>query len=201
LYFPKNYSKTDVIKSYRWLSTEQDYRSPHLYVADINRLKGKIILEIGAAEAMFSLSAVEIASHIYLFECNGEWLEALNATFADHKDKVTVIRKYVSDINDDNNITLDRFLEDKDCHNLFLKMDIEGYEQKALKGFEQTLRKASDLDFAICTYHKENDAAEILATMNSYGFDCEFTDGYFYVNWGGEKKGFRKAVIRRKLKK
>jgi len=193
LYFPKSYKKEEIILSYKDLVTEQDFRSPHLYVKDINRLKGKTLLDIGAAEAIFSLNTIELVNHVYIFECDENWIEALTATFDPWKNKVTIVRKYVSDINDENNITIDRFLEGKEKTNLFLKMDIEGYEQAALRGASNTLKEAIDIDFSICTYHRKNDAAEIAKMLQSYNLEYEITDGYLYYG-----KEFRKGIIRRK---
>jgi hypothetical protein len=196
LYFPQSYANCNKKKLddyYKSLIIEQDVTSPHRYVKDINRLKGKTLLDIGAAEAIFSLDAIEPVNHIYIFECDTAWIEALNATFAPWKDKVTIVHKYVSDNNDENTITLDHFLKDKDKTNLFLKMDIEGYEQAALRGASNLLREANDIDFSICTYHKKNDAVEIADILHSYGFECEQTEGYLYL-----EKDFRKVIIRRK---
>lgn len=192
MYFQKSYSKENIIHIYRGLIIEQDIRSPHRYVKDINCLNGKILLDIGAAEAMFSLDTIEMVSHVYIFECDENWIEALTATFAPWKDKVTIVRKYVSDINDENNITIDCFMEGKEKTNLFLKMDIEGYEQAALRGATNTLKEAQDISFSICTYHKKNDAVEIANILQSNGFEYEQTDGYLYF-----VKNLRKAIIRR----
>jgi hypothetical protein len=193
LYFPKSYKKEQIIENYKALISEQDSRSPHQYVQDQNRLKGKTLLDIGAAEAIFSLSVIEIVEHAYIFECEEYWMEALTATFAPWKDKVTIVQKYVGDTNDEHTITIDRFLEDKDKTNLFLKMDIEGYEQAALRGASNTLKDAKDIDFSICTYHKKNDAVEIAEMLRSYGFEYEYTDGYLFF-----EKELRKAIIRKK---
>jgi hypothetical protein len=198
LYFQKSYirrNKKRIESHYRLLVMEQDAHSAHRYVEDISRLEGKVLLDVGAAEAIFSLDVIELVSHIYIFECDDVWIEALNATFAPwkDKDKVTIVRKYVSDCNNENNITLDRFFEDKDKKNLFLKMDIEGYEQAALRGASNLLREAKDMDFSICTYHRKNDAIKIAGMLASYGFECEQTEGYIYFG-----KDFRKAIIRRK---
>ncbi|MCL2652015.1 MAG: FkbM family methyltransferase, partial [Candidatus Azobacteroides sp.] len=193
LYFPKSYSEKEIILTYRCLLIEQDERSSHRYVKDINRLKGKILLDIGAAEALFSLTVIELVNHVYIFECDENWIEALTATFDPWKNKVTIIRKYVSDINDENNVTIDCFLEGKEKTNLFLKMDIEGYESAALKGASNTLKGAPDIDFAICTYHKKEDAKEIAKLFRSYNLEYEQTDGYLYYG-----NGLRKAILRRK---
>jgi hypothetical protein len=192
LYFPKSYKEKQTIENYRGLIAEQDVRSPHRYVKDINQLKGKILLDIGAAEAIFTLDCIEIVKHAYIFECDENWIEALNTTFSPWKEKVTIVRKYVSDTNDDNNITIDSFLKGKEKNNLFLKMDIEGAEQAALRGASNTLREAKDIDFSICTYHKKDDAVEIAKILRSYGLEYERTDGYLYYG-----KDLRKAIIRR----
>ncbi|MDR2087193.1 MAG: FkbM family methyltransferase [Dysgonamonadaceae bacterium] len=194
MYFPSNYKKRDAVRIYRSLIMEQDILSPHRYIADINRLKGKTILDIGAAEGIFSLDAIDIARHAYLFECEEYWIKALNATFAPWKDKVTIVPKYVSDKNDGENITIDRFLEGKDKTSLFLKMDIEGYEQAALRGAEKTFKEAKDIDFSICTYHREEDAIEIGNYFKASHFETEYTEGFMYMG-----SSFRKAIIRRKL--
>jgi hypothetical protein len=196
LYFPKSYAYNDnrmLDSVYKSLLIEQDILSPHRYVKDINRLRGKTLLDVGAAEAMFALDVIELVNHVYIFECDDVWIEALNATFAPWKNKTTIVRKYISDSNDENTITLDRFFEDKDKRNLFIKMDIEGYEQAALRGAANLLREAYDIDFSICTYHKKNDAVEIAGILNSFGFEWEQTEGYFHSGAGG----FRKAIIRR----
>jgi len=196
LYFPKSYPEKEILLAYRDLLSEQDERSPHQYVKDINRLKGKILLDIGAAEAIFSLEVIELVNYVYIFECDENWIEALTATFGSWKNKVTIIRKYVSDINDENNITIDRFLEEKEKTNLFLKMDIEGYESVALKGASNTLKESPDIDFAICTYHKKEDAKGIARSFRSYNIEYEQTDGYLYY-----KNELRKAILRRKYTK
>jgi len=191
LYFPKFMDRRTIIISYRNLLIEQDDRSPHQYVKNISRLKGKILLDIGAAEGIFTLNCIDILKYAYLFECDEEWIEAITVTFAPWKDKVTIVQKYVGDTNDNNNITIDRFLEDKAKDNLFLKMDIEGYEQAALHGSENILKNAQNIDFSICTYHKREDAVEIAAILRSYGFVYEYTAGVLYF-----EKEFRTAIIR-----
>ncbi|MDR1632792.1 MAG: FkbM family methyltransferase [Dysgonamonadaceae bacterium] len=196
LYFPKSCSKEQIIENYRSLVAEQDARSPHQYVKDINRLKGKILLDIGAAEAIFTLDCIEIIKHAYIFECDENWIEALNVTFSPWKDKVTIVWKYVGDTNDNNHITLDSFLEEKEKNNLFLKMDIEGAEQAALRGASNTLKESHDIDFSICTYHRKDDAVEIARILRLYGFEYEWTDGYFCCLFGGNA-GLRKVIIRR----
>ncbi|KAA6345327.1 hypothetical protein EZS27_007101 [termite gut metagenome] len=193
LYFPQSYTQRFVVALYKGIITEQDSRSPHRYVKDYRQMQGKILLDIGAAEGIFSLDTIEFAQHTYLFECDNDWMNALNATFAPWKDKVTIISKYVSDRDDESNITIDSFLEGKDKTNLFLKMDIEGYEQAALQGAKNTLKNVRDLDYSICTYHRKNDAEEINKIFLDNHFESEFTEGFLYF-----EKGLRKGLIRKK---
>jgi len=194
LYYPQSFNKNarDLVVNYRSLLIEQDIRSPHRYVEDYNRLSGKTILDVGAAEGIFSLKVIEKVNHVYLFECDENWIKALEATFAPWQEKVTIIPKYVSGTNDKSHITIDRFLEGKDKNNLFLKMNIEGAEQSALKGAEETLKEAKDLDYAICTYHCNNAAVEIENLLKTNHFESEFSEGFLYL-----EKTFRKAIIRR----
>jgi len=108
------------------------------FLKDIHLLKGKVLLDVGAAEAIFALNAIDLVEKAYLFECEKEWIDALELTFAPWKYKVEIVHKYVSDRNNGNHITIDNFLEEKSKKNLFIKMDIEGYEQAALKGATKT---------------------------------------------------------------
>ena len=59
----------------------------------------------------------------------------MEATFAPYKEKITIVRKYVSDVDEEDNITLDTFFRDegKFIDNLFLKMDIEDMRGKHWK--------------------------------------------------------------------
>lgn len=110
LYFGRD--MVDYVSSiYKGLLIEQDRRSAHRYVDSYSELADKVLLDIGAAEAIFTLDTIEYVKHAFLFECDEKWLEALTATFAPWKDKVTIVRKYVSDVDDENNVSLDTFLK------------------------------------------------------------------------------------------
>ena len=196
LYFPSSFTQDYIIEYYKSLIIEQDERSPHQYIQNRERLRGKFLLDIGAAEGIFTLSHIDIINHSFLFECDDLWSKALNLTFAPWKDKITIVSKYVSDKEDENNITIDLFLKDKEKKNLFLKMDIEGYEQAALNGATNTLKEEKDIDYSICVYHKKNDAVEINDFLLSFGLKSEYTDGYLYMC-----RELRKGIIRKANKK
>lgn len=185
----KLYFKRDMVASvesgYRGLMIEQDKRSAHRYVDFYDELKGKTLLDIGAAEAIFTLDAIEYVNHAYLFECEEAWIEALEATFAPWRNKITIVRKYVSDVDDDNNITLDTFFqgERKSIDNLFLKMDIEGYERKALKGAAHILSHGKPVSGSVCIYHLPDDPEVIENLLHEYGLQTIIQTGYLYMCW------------------
>jgi hypothetical protein len=173
------------------LLAEQDEASPHQYVNCREEFKGRVLLDIGAAEGIISLNVVDIVEHIFLFECDENWIEALNATFEPYKNKVTIIKKFVSNINDDYHLTIDHFLEGEMINNLFIKMDIEGAELSALQGAERVLKEANDLRLAICTYHRTDDCRNISALFNDKGLCYYYTNGSVFV-----ENDFRIGVVR-----
>jgi Methyltransferase FkbM domain len=193
LFFPKSYNSEKIDTLYLSLITEQDERSAHRYVKYYDELKGKTLLDIGAAEGIFSLDTIEQVEKVYLFECEKFWIEALKATFEPWSNKTMVVEKYVGDKSEGIFTTIDDFLEGKSKDNLFLKMDIEGAEQSALKGALKTLKEGNNINLAVCTYHKPEDPVEISEFLKDLGYKYEFTDGMLY--WG---KRVSKALIRGK---
>lgn len=191
LYFPKEWSDKRVEGMYRALMIEQDSRHPHHYVDSLEEFKGKTLLDVGAAEGFTSLDAIERVDFIYLFECAPEWVEALTATFEPWQDKVCIIQKYIGKHDDQMNLTLDRFLENKRKDNLFLKMDIEGAECDALEGCKTLFAEAIRLDFAICTYHRKDDEKRISFYLDQYHCTYSSRQGYMYV-----KHKLRPCLIR-----
>ena len=191
LFFPDRYSEQQLITLYRSLITEQDPESAHRYVVSYDELKDRTLLDIGSAEGIFSLDTIEYVKHVYMFECEEFWIEALNNTFEPWKDKVTIVRKYVGDKSENNFITIDDFMKDKSVDQLFLKMDIEGAEKSALKGAHHTLSTGKNNKLAVCVYHRDEDPAFISSSMQSLGYKTEFTNGYIY--WANR---LSKGVVR-----
>jgi len=193
----KLYFKRDMLASaeavYRGLLIEQDKRSAHRYVDSYEEVKGKTLLDIGAAEAIFTLDTIECIDHAYLFECDESWIEALEATFAPYKEKITIVRKYVSDVDDEDNITLDTFFRDegKSIDNLFLKMDIEGYERKALEGAVHILEHGRQVGGSVCIYHLHDDKKVIESELKKFNLKINIQPGYLYF-----EKEMRSAIIR-----
>lgn len=179
LYFRRGTPIDKIERNYRELLIEQDVRSAHNYFESVKELTGKTFVDIGCAEGFSSLDAIEEVNHVYLFEQDDLWIEALKATFAPWQDKVTIIQKYVSDHNSSTEQTLDDFFKEKDKNDLFLKMDIEGAERRALSGSKELFRNSKRLDFAICTYHEKDDEEVITAFLKQFGCIYSNQKGYF----------------------
>ncbi|MES2427312.1 MAG: FkbM family methyltransferase [Bacteroidota bacterium] len=199
LYFKRSWDQSMIKSYYNLLLIEQDIRSPHLYLTD-NFYVGddSIIADIGVAEGNFSLSVIEKAKKIYLFETNEEWIEALEATFAPWKSKVNIINKYVSDKNDSENVSLDFFLKDKERVD-FLKIDVDGAEEVVLKGCENLLKNEKGVKVALCTYHQQNDEKHFAELLNNIGFSVSPSNGYMiFYNHGFnlEPPYLRRGLIR-----
>ncbi|MCL2101495.1 MAG: FkbM family methyltransferase [Fibromonadales bacterium] len=221
LYFPKTYEEKELCqKSAAFAAMEQDFFSPHRYVTKENKMwgtlerdeneipkessffvePGDIVADIGASHGNFSISVIENAKHIYLFEANEIWNEPLQKTFEKYKDKITIVNKYVSDINSENSVTLDAFFKDKEVN--FIKVDIEGYEQQLLNGAKNILQK-KNMKCSICTYHKPQDAKDFEKFFKELGYETHFTDGYMFCpinNTSQNVSYLRKAVLRTRRK-
>ena len=179
LYFKKNFNPQKIQRYYKVLSMEQDIRSAHHYFDNVKEVTGKVFIDVGCAEGYSALEIIEEAKHVYLFEQDELWLEAIKATFEPWQDKVTIVQKYVSDHNSVKEQTLDDYFENNTDEHLFIKMDIEGAERYALAGCEKLFRNCQKLDFAICTYHLHDDEKIISSFLEKY--NCTYTNqkGFF----------------------
>jgi len=198
LYFPEGWKVDDVRNYYLGICVEQDENSPHRYETSKFSVKtGDVIADIGAAEGIWALSNVEKASKIYLFECEEQWIKALEMTFEPWKEKVVIVKKYVSNIVDKKNTTLDEWFNKKQSIN-FIKADIEGYEIKMFEGSKDTLKNNDDLKLLLCTYHKKDDAVNFKQTLENSGFTTEFSKGYmlFIIDNELSEPYVRRGVIR-----
>ena len=152
---------------------------------------------MGAAEGNLALSVIEKVKKVYLFETDKKWIEALEATFAPWKDKVEIINKFVSNKNDEHNVSLSQFFKDKEMFS-FLKIDAEGSDAEVLEGGEELLLAKSNLKIALCCYHRPLDGKKFSTYLNEKGFTTSFSKGLMIYD---EPKTFsppylRKGVLR-----
>lgn len=181
LYFPME-SHREIAYKYYQLVMEQDVSSPHRYFAH-EVPECDVFVDIGAAEGIISLEAVNKAEEIYLMECSEKWNKALLETFSQWSNKVHIIRKYVGDCCDENTITLDSLLSKYENKKIVLKMDIEGMELEALKGASKCL-KENDCVLSCATYHRNDAHDEIKEFLETNLYCCETTPNYMLFIYG-----------------
>jgi len=197
LFFKRKWKPRRIRKAYAALAMEQDALSPHRYLAsgfDIG--EGKVLADIGAAEGNFTLGIIDKLSKVYLFECDPDWIEALEKTFEPWKDKVEIVRKFVSDRNDGENVRADDFFADKKVD--FLKIDVDGGERDLLKGCREMLSRRRPLKVALCTYHLHDDENEFRQLLQDHGFSVTHTPGFmiFYYDKDLRPPYLRRALLR-----
>jgi len=198
LYFKKRWTKRRIQRAYSDLSQEQDINCPHRYISEeFYPEKDDVLADIGVAEGNFALSAIEKVKKIYLFEYDREWIKALELTFAPWKDKIEIINKYVSDTDDNKHIKFDTFFK-QNSDVSFLKIDVDGFERKVLKGCRQVFHENFPLKVALCTYHKNNDEKEFSALLEEYGFNISYSKGYMIYYYDKKIKApwLRRGLIR-----
>ncbi len=201
LYFKKNWTKEHIIEAYRFLLAEQDERSGHCYLnKDYAIEANSVIVDVGAAEGIFALNEIEKIKHIFLIETDNEWIEALKETYKPWLEKITIINKFVSNIDDDTNVRLDTYFAAIEKIDL-LKIDVDGAEKDLLNGADKTVsNKVKKL--AICTYHKTNDNRDFTAYLLSKNYSLSNSHGYmlFYFDPNFEAPYFRRGLIKAEKK-
>ncbi len=156
LYFKRSQNRRTVQLMFNGLRIEQDAEAPHCYTdADFRITEDEILADVGCAEGYFSLMHIEKTKRIYLFEQDREWIEALEATFSPWREKISIIPRFVSDRDNNNEITLDNYFRETEEKPGFYKIDVEGAEASVLKGMEELLR--APVKIALCTYHHQHD--------------------------------------------
>lgn len=179
VYFPKSmYASEEEVKNYvKILCIEQEEESPHRYLNKRMEVpEGAVVIDAGVAEANFAVSIINKVKKIYLVECDTNWLEALKWTFKDHMDKIEIIPKFLSNVDNEECITVDTIMNGEPLD--YLKMDIEGAEVDALQGAKNTLENSPNLKCNICVYHKLHDNEVIVPMLEEAGMDVENTKGY-----------------------
>lgn len=200
MYFPpdKEFSALEGENFVVDILLEQRPTSPHVYTKDNHQVRaGDVLIDAGVCEGNFALRYVDICSKLYLFEPETKYVAALQQTFKDYRDKVKIIPRCVTDITDAENITLDDAFPDLRGKNIFLKMDIEGAEPKALLGAKNLLTN-NKVRASVCTYHNADDLIKVEEIFNRYGFRTSTSAGYMVFLHDPkifETADFRKGVL------
>ena len=175
-----------------------DDESAHVYLTDSFQVSaGDTVADIGAAEGLFSLNIIDKVKKIYIFEADKEWIRPLEETFRNFKEKVIIVNKFITNVNFANNITLDVYFAQKNIN--LIKMDIEGFEQKALLGAKNLLLR-DNIRWIIATYHRSEDMEYINAFMSEKEYITEQGKQWLWIDhemFGAKPFGeFRKAMLR-----
>lgn len=196
LYFRRGTPPERVAATYRRLLTEQDAASPHSYLTKSFGVEpGDALLDVGSAEGIFALDNIGKVSRAVLFEVDGEWIGALEKTFAPWSDKVTIINRFASDIDDGRNATIDTVVRGEGAP-LFLKLDVEGAEESVLRGAEEALSRPGTRA-VVCTYHRHGDHERLSGAMRARGFEVETSAGWMLFVHDKDLRPpfFRRGVI------
>ncbi len=200
LYFPREYSEEQIRKCYNGLCLEQDKESPHCYTqADFYIQSGDIVIDVGCADGLFSLENIEKIEHLYLFEFLPMWIEPLQATFEPWMKKVTIIKKLVSSMDSNESVSLDGYFKNTPIKgNLFLKIDVEGYEEEVIRGASKIIETSEyPIKIACATYHKHDDYRNISQIFNQKHFEIKSSKGYivYYFDKNIKAPYIRRCVI------
>ncbi len=197
LYYSRKFrTETEVRNAYNGILMEQDENSPHCYMNNSFRVReNDTVVDIGAAEGNFSLDVIEQAGMVYIVEPDPDWIEALQATFSPWANKVRIIKKFVSDADSGDYVTLTGLLGKNRVD--FIKMDVGGAESRIISSSRELFEWNPAVRLAVCTYHRKKDAEATVRVLTGLGFNYTFTDGYMLYLFGNlTPPYFRKTLIR-----
>lgn len=196
---PTYTSKFRAQRYYNNILMEQDANSPHCYISpDFYPEKDSVILDIGGAEGYFPIQYLEQVKRVYIFECNPEWLKALEKTYEKYQDKVCIVNKFVADYTDDTHVSLDAFAAEHDLleEKLFIKIDAEGSEPSIIKGAEQLLRGEQSIKIALCVYHCAEHEAMFRERFRNWSVHASKGYMLYYYDFHFDAPYIRRGVLR-----
>ena len=204
LYFPVEFSVEKAVINYKnYICTENilggqfSEKAPHQYQTEAFCVhEDDVVLDVGCAEALFALDIIDKAKKVYLFENDEKWIKPLSATFQPYSEKVVIINKLVSNVDTLKSITLTSALQNENEDNLFIKMDIEGYECEVIKSSEKLLSQNRNIKIACCTYHRQEDAFILKNLFEKLKYKIEFSDGFMIPLTCIKPPYFRNGIIR-----
>ncbi|MEP7196479.1 MAG: FkbM family methyltransferase [Saprospiraceae bacterium] len=194
LYFKRGMSDLNVKFAMRNLLIEQDSESPHNYDNFLKKeVYEDIVIDAGAAEGIFVLGNIEKFKKVILVESDKEWIEPLQASFNKFP-QVTIINKFISDINDEQNISIDELVKDQKVD--LLKIDVDGNEDRLIKGAHNLLTKGCN-EILLCIYHAQEDHVKYNDFFKSLNYNTTTSQKYmlFYLMGTFEKPYFRRGLL------
>lgn len=205
LFFLGATSVADMLNKYHVLVDDEGLlgtgclaKSPHCYQdGDFKVEDGDILLDVGCAEAVFTLDNIDKVSKAYLFEALPEWRKPLLRTFASYSKKVVLVNKLVTDKTTSKSTTLyDAVGVDmRDDAHFFVKMDIEGWERLVIEGNDDFFTSAK-VKLSCCVYHRQDDARVIETMLRQKGYKTRFSEGWMLTTMNGiHHPYFRHGVI------
>ena len=184
MYYPAGHNMHSL---YQVIVESFDPKNWHYYEIAQTRVEPHdIVVDCGAAEGLFALIVHRRCKKVYLIEPLAKFVESLKKTF-EKADNVEIIPVAISDASFKTNIisndissslsanaegqevevtTLDKLFHDKGLAVSYLKMDLEGYDYKALLGAEHLIRRNRP-KIAVTTYHEKTHADQIGAYLKS----------------------------------
>ena len=185
LYFPRELNVKEINNMYKNLCIEQDPESPHCYSNFGFRPSNKeVLIDIGCADGLYSLEQIDHVKKVYLFEPEERWMKPLKATFKPWLYKTEMTKTWVSDKSDETNITIDEIFSKNDkMDNCFIKCDVEGYEERVIRGATKLLKNRNiKIRLVVATYHRRKDFDMIDTILKEFGFTTMASPGYIFMN-------------------
>lgn len=180
LIYPKTYNEQSLNQT---ILETFDKKNWHYYEIPQTRVnKNDFVVDCGSAEGLFALSCCERAKHVYVIEPLKIFINCLDITFK-NLSNVTIIDKALSDSNYICNIvddgissylvdfptensnqiivtTLDHLFLELDIPITYIKIDLEGFDFKAIQGAKKLISKNKP-KIAITVYHTPSHLEEI----------------------------------------
>ncbi len=201
LYYPQDTPRAVIQRGYYDEQlVSQHPESPHRYLTgDFNVQPDDIVVDCGAADGNFSLDVVDKVKKVYLFEPAERWQKPLAASFAPWKNKVVIVPKFLSDETNESSVSLDDYFADRNETPTMIKMDIEGFESRALHSAQKLLRAPNGIRKAVvCTYHRQDDEQTLGTFLRECGFNTATSKGYMLFVYDDDVKPpyLRRGIIR-----
>lgn len=184
LFWPRHFSIDGL---YQVSAETFDATDWHFYQKKWTKVEdGEVLIDVGSAEGLFSLSVVNKCKKIFLIEPNKLFENALRKTFESNQN-IVIINKAVGKtagemyfnsaslegkIGHDvassklDVVTIDSLFADEEKIT-YLKADLEGFELEMLLGAEKII-KAHRPKLAITSYHTENDPLKIISVVKGF---------------------------------